>query len=121
MNRTLTLVRTGIVRVTKDQASRYQCGRVGHRKYWYEVAVSIQEEAANQVSGFVIDHNLIHDAVVDAFSQEVIVSCEDMATLVGSRVSQAVPRFIHINVRLGAMRRWPFGKGMGHTSYTISR
>lgn len=121
MNRTFTLVRTGIIRVTKDQDDRHQCGNVGHRKYWYEVAVSVDHVSLDRTTGFVVDHNRIHDAVVRAFFEEYILSCEDMARRVAGNVQMEVPEFIHINVRLAAMRRWPFGKGMGHTSYTISR
>lgn len=120
MSKTYTLTRTGTIRVSRGQWSETQCGKMRHTKYWYEISVSIEYDKLDD-SGFVIDHKDLHKAAVDAFGNHQVRSCERMASYVAQAVAGIVPHYLHINVRLGALRRWPFGKGMGHTSFTISK
>jgi len=67
------ITRIGIINATTQ--TNNQCRAVGHKTYYYEVAVLFKEDVTLDENKFIIDHQLIDDAV----QQVQIDSCEVMS------------------------------------------
>lgn len=87
MKTTLQMNRKGDFIVSQSQASEHQCVQQGHKHYYYECKILLEQPSLDS-RGFIADHEEVNSIIQDYIKGGSIPSCEVLAQGIAKTVSE---------------------------------